>query len=165
MKQCFAKSVQRAIGLLSTSQNSKGYLLVKVPHAANKCCCFDCQPDIWSEVNKYLAQHGYGHIKDEGNLLIKKDGGEIVLECHESGMELLIPIVLSFPFSVLAGIVANLISKFIEKPSFDIIMVVLLDKNGNVKRENKIQPSDKILEEDTINDMIQKYIKTIKTNK
>lgn len=51
-----------------------------------RCHCSHCWPSTWAAINDYLGTNG--PIEDEGDLAIDTDAGRIVLECHESGPEI-----------------------------------------------------------------------------
>lgn len=79
-------SIDRAIPLLRTSRNYDEYVCLKIAPEAGGCCCFHCWPYTWKEVNKTIEP--FGPIEDEGDVLIETGDGAFVLECHESGPEI-----------------------------------------------------------------------------
>lgn len=81
-------SIDRAISLLGTEQNYGKYVCLKIAPEAGGCCCFHCWPQTWQEVNRTIVP--FGPIEDEGDVLIKTEEGSFVLECHESGPEIII---------------------------------------------------------------------------
>ena len=64
------------------------YVAIKITSTGDNCCCFHCWPETWSAVNKYI--YPYGPLQDEGDTVIKKDNEKFVLECHESGPEIVV---------------------------------------------------------------------------
>jgi len=80
------ESLVRAIKLLKTPPNSSEYVILKIGPTVRKCCCFHCWPETWAFVNEYILP--CGPLQDEGDVLIKKNNEQFVLECHESGPEI-----------------------------------------------------------------------------
>lgn len=78
-------SIDRAIALLGTKPDYSELVCVKITPEAG-CCCFHCWPYTWEEVNRAIQP--FGPIEDEGNVLIETKDGGFVLECHESGPEI-----------------------------------------------------------------------------
>jgi hypothetical protein len=81
-------SIKRAQRLLKTPDDDENYISIKIKPANVGCCCFHCWPLTWREVNNEISQ--YGQLEDEGDVLLGKKGGKFVLECHESGPEIII---------------------------------------------------------------------------
>ena len=81
-------SLSRAIRLLNTPKNYENYISIKIKPVQGGCCCFHCWPKTWAGINKYIAPAG--PMRDEGEVLIENDDGKFVLECHESGPEIII---------------------------------------------------------------------------
>jgi len=81
-------SIQRAAALLSYSGGPSAFVIIKLEPEPRSCCCFHCWPETWSTINRHIAP--LGPIKDEEDVLIKHDDHEFVLECHESGPEIIV---------------------------------------------------------------------------
>ena len=80
------KSLDRAINLLKTSESYSDYVILKITPRGGGCCCFHCWPEAWASINEYILPHG--PLQDEGDVLIQTNKEEFVLECHESGPEI-----------------------------------------------------------------------------
>lgn len=82
------KSINRAIALLKTPANYSDYLIFKMLPINGGCCCFHCWPEAWNAVNEHIKP--YGRLKDEGDILLGQGDNKFVLECHESGAEIIV---------------------------------------------------------------------------
>lgn len=98
-------SVDRAKALLGEPGPDDEILILKLQPEPRACCCFHCWPTTWGEVTHFLARHG--RMEDEGDLLVKTDGCSYVLECHESGPEIVV-------YLTLAAATLNLVKPTIE---------------------------------------------------
>ena len=88
MRDSLQESIQRAAALLRTAPRSDRCISVKLAPADASCCCFHCWPRTWEAVNRQYARHE--PMKDEGDLLVESEAGpRLVLECHESGPEII----------------------------------------------------------------------------
>lgn len=76
-------SLDRASALTGTPATADA-VIFKV-HEGASCHCFHCWPETWAFVNDFLS--GQGPIEDEGDLLLCTGDDSYVLECHESGPE------------------------------------------------------------------------------
>mgnify|MGYP001390953724 CR=1 FL=1 len=76
-------SLKRAAALTDALSASDA-VIFKV-HEGESCHCFHCWPETWAAVNAFLGTEG--PIKDESDLLLNTDDSVFVLECHESGPE------------------------------------------------------------------------------
>jgi hypothetical protein len=81
-------SLNRAIRLLKTPANYDDYISIKLKPVPSGCCCFHCWSKTWSRINQYIAPNG--PLRDEGDVLIVKNSEKFVLECHESGPEIIV---------------------------------------------------------------------------
>ena len=81
-------SLNRAIHLLKTPENYENYISIKIKPVSGGCCCFHCWPKTWSRINTYIAPNG--PLRDEGDVLIERNNEKFVLECHESGPEIIL---------------------------------------------------------------------------
>jgi hypothetical protein len=88
------------------------YIIFKLYPIPNRCCCFHCLPQQWHKVNEVI--YPTGPLKDEGSILINKNGGKFVIECHESGPE--IKVFLDFASAGLNFVssIVNIITIFIN---------------------------------------------------
>ncbi|MEW5897358.1 MAG: hypothetical protein AB1668_06705 [Nanoarchaeota archaeon] len=84
----FKESVDRAIKLLETPPDYTDYVVFKIKPTVGGCCCFHCWPHTWKDVNQFIIP--CGPLEDEGDVLIDKDVDKFVLECHESGPEIVV---------------------------------------------------------------------------
>jgi hypothetical protein len=100
MDNDFQKSINRAMKLMGTPSDYENYVVIKIKPVRGGCCCFHCWPKTWSVVNKYIAP--FGPLEDEGDVLINKDQEKYVLECHESGPEIIL-------YGIISGIIAGLV--------------------------------------------------------
>lgn len=80
------KSIDRAVVLMNMPARYEDYISIKIQPIPSECCCFRCWPKTWSIVNDYISP--CGPLKDEGDVLIEKNNEKFVLECHESGPEI-----------------------------------------------------------------------------
>lgn len=103
------KSINRAIKLLGTPPDYENYIALKIKPIQGECCCFHCWPKTWSIINEYIAP--FGPLEDEGDVLISKSNEKYVLECHESGPEIIL-------YGVISGLivesVVGLITTFLK---------------------------------------------------
>jgi len=81
-------NLNRAIHLLKTPENYEDYISIKIKPVHGGCCCFHCWSKTWSRINMYIAP--CGPLRDEGAVLIEKNYEKFVLECHESGPEIIV---------------------------------------------------------------------------
>jgi hypothetical protein len=88
METKLKSSIDRAISLLGSEQDYGKYVCLKIAPETGGCCCFHCWPNTWQEVNQAIRP--FGPIKDEGDVLIDTEDGRFVLECHESGPEIVV---------------------------------------------------------------------------
>lgn len=80
------KSIGRAISLLGTAADYSKFESIKIKPSKGGCCCFHCWPRTWIAINEYISP--FGPLQDEGDVLIEKNNERFVLECHESGPEI-----------------------------------------------------------------------------
>ena len=81
-------SINRAKELFKASNQKEEYVSIKIKPIGGGCCCLHCWPSTWDGVNEYIKPNS--HIEDEGDALIKTTDAEYVLECHESGPEIIV---------------------------------------------------------------------------
>jgi hypothetical protein len=98
------KSIDRAIKLMGTPSDYENYIVIKIKPVQGGCCCFHCWPKTWSIINEYIAP--YGPLEDEGDVLISKNNEKYVLECHESGPEIIL-------YGVISGLIVESVVELI----------------------------------------------------
>jgi len=79
-------SIDRAVILLNTPCEYDKYVYIKIIPVPHQCCCFHCLPGAWDIINEQIYPM---HLEDEGDVLIEKNDEKFVLECHESGPEII----------------------------------------------------------------------------
>lgn len=118
-------SLERANKLLKHLPDNGEYLLIKIKPDPFSCCHLQHWPRTWDLINDQIKP--FGPIEEEGDVLIQKDGIEYVLECHESGPEIILGV-------IAANI--NLLSSVIS-----LITVIV---NGKLKESRNPQTSIKV---------------------
>ncbi len=108
-------SIRRARALLSNPGTSENYVSLKIKPTNAGCCCFHCWPQTWREVNSAISR--YGRLEDEGDVLIRDEDTELVLECHESGPELVTYLPIGISGSILLVNIISLIVKSRQRES------------------------------------------------
>lgn len=98
------ESLTRASNLLGVPVDNKNYTLIKIKPTHTSCCCFHCWPKTWIAINEYISP--CGPIRDEGDVLVSNNNERFVIECHESGPEIIL-------YGVVSGVLSNLIAKLI----------------------------------------------------
>lgn len=102
-------SIDRAIKLMRRANDYDDYVSLKIAPFPKGCCCFHCWPETWRSVNEYI--YPQGPIEDEGDVLLKENGKEFVLECHESGPEIVIIATVSIALvTAIINLIATLVS-------------------------------------------------------
>lgn len=117
MKAKLETSIERAIVLLGTARDYEHYLCLKIAPAGGGCCCFHCWPHTWQKVNRTIQP--FGPLEDEGDALIDTGDGRFVLECHESGPEIVIYVGAATAGILLIKAVVELITTIIKSKSED----------------------------------------------
>jgi len=87
------QSISRAQKLLHARGNIENYISLKIVPVNGGCCCFHCWPDTWDAINKDISRYGY--LEDEGDVALGDGNEKFVLECHESGPEIIIQIAIA----------------------------------------------------------------------
>jgi hypothetical protein len=106
------RSVDRAIALFNTPHEYDKYVSIKIKPLRGGCCCFHCWPETWAVINEHIRP--CGPIEDEGDVLVRKDNYEFVLECHESGPEIIIYLGVTTAFLALAKTIVDLITALLK---------------------------------------------------
>lgn len=105
-------SITRAAALLREAGDEKGFAILKLLPDPRGCCCFHCWPRAWAAVNAFVAPEG--PITDEGDALIHAGEAEYVLECHESGPEVVVYLGAATASLVLIKSVVDLITVLLK---------------------------------------------------
>jgi hypothetical protein len=105
-------SIDRAISLLNTPNKAENYISIKLSPIPSGCCCFYCWPSTWEQINKSIRP--CGPIEDEGDVLIEKNKMKFVLECHESGPEIIAYLALATASTVLLKSIIDLVITIIK---------------------------------------------------
>ena len=82
------RDLKIAIPLLKKPEKFEDYIVLKITPPDGECCCFQHWPETWSVVNNFISP--CGPIRNEGAVLIEKNDEQFVLECHESGPEIVV---------------------------------------------------------------------------
>jgi len=105
-------SIDRAAALLQRPARESDFVVLKLLPARAGCCCFHCWPTTWSAINEFIAPNG--PIPDEGDALIHTAEGDYVLECHESGPEIVVYLGVTTASLVLIKSVVDLVTVFLK---------------------------------------------------
>jgi len=138
----FATSIERAEQLFGLQDPNRDYLIIKISPASRSCCCFHCWPTVWQDVNAFLSP--YGPIEDEGDALVGDEPG-LVLECHESGPEIIVFLGMVTAYLAFATAVVGLVDRILasmEKDNrADHHVIIRLNRStaGEVKEERSIE--------------------------
>jgi hypothetical protein len=135
-------SFARAIKLLKTADNDEEYISIKIKPANGGCCCFHCWPHTWNEINNKIAR--YGVLKDEGDLAIGDGNERFVLECHESGPEIVVYLGIGIASANLAKAIIDLVLALIknrqrEKDGSQFVITKRIIINSIIIEENVIK--------------------------
>jgi hypothetical protein len=136
-------SIDRAMNLLKTPNNYEKYISIKIkPKQELSCCCFHCWPYTWKAINSMISQ--YGIIEDEGDVLIGEGEDRFILECHESGPEIIVYVPIGIAALTLITNIINLIINIIknrqkEKSSSRFIITKRIIRNSKIIEENIIE--------------------------
>ena len=82
------RSIDRAIDLMSTPADYEDYISIKIKPTEGGCCCLNHWSKTWDNFNEYI--YPSGPVKNEGAVIIDKNKTRFVLECHESGPEIIV---------------------------------------------------------------------------
>lgn len=106
------RSIDIAIGLMNTPVDYENYISIKIKPADGGCCCLNHWQKTWDTVNDYI--YPCGPVKNEGDVLINKNNVRFVLECHESGPEIIVYLGFGTASIVLAKSVIDLITTLLK---------------------------------------------------
>ena len=131
-------SVKRACTLFDAGSEDHEYISIKIRPINGGCCCFHCWPKTWEVVTQSV--HTKEPLEDEGDALIIDGNNEYVIECHESGPEIVILIDRIVAYSSFLVSVAGLIFTIIqarqkEKPGTKLELIKRTYKKGIIKEE------------------------------
>jgi len=107
------RSIARAAVLLGKIADAKDFTILKLLPDPRGCCCFHCWPHTWAAINDFIAPDG--PIPDEGDVPIHVGESEYVLECHESGPEIVVYLGMATASIALIKSVVDLIAVFLMK--------------------------------------------------
>ncbi|MDD5458075.1 MAG: hypothetical protein PHF37_01590 [Phycisphaerae bacterium] len=148
MKDDLKKSLDRAIKLTEECDVYDNYISVKIIPIPNKCCCFHCWPHTWNFINQKI--HPFGPLKDEGDVVIEKNNEIFVLQCHESGPEIISLITASV--DLITGII-DLITALLKtvpqehNPPSQLKIIKRKFIRGKMNEENIIEVNISVLKE------------------
>ncbi len=148
----FNRSVNRAINLMHTPSDYDNYIVFKIKPLLGGCCCFHCYPELWKKINSFIEP--FGPIEDEGDVLIGNDNNKFVLECHESGPEIITYIdVAGDLFTIITpivGLIAFFIKRLQKEPGKQLTGIRVTKRifeNGNVIEEKIIEVKSALSDE------------------
>jgi hypothetical protein len=104
-------SLRRAAALLGDPRTGAEVVMFKLQESS-ACHCFHCWPQTWAAVNDSLAPQG--PLEDEGDLLVTVDGGQLALECHEGGPEILVYVTAATAVIALTASLIDLVNTIIK---------------------------------------------------
>ncbi len=163
MNSKLQNSINRAIALLNTPKEYENYISIKLSPIPSGCCCFHCWPDTWNKINKSIQP--CGPIEDEGDVLIGKNKNIFVLECHESGPEIIAYLALATSATVLLKSIVDLVITIIKALSNEgrkQPLRIKLSKRQIIKGKNE---EDNLIEIDMpISKDIEKQLEEILKN-
>ena len=143
-------SMERARKLLKTKDTTDKYVSIKLKPMTGGCCCFHCWPLTWNEINREVTN--FGILKDEGDILIGHDDERFVLECHESGPEIVYLAVgsatLNFVTSIINIIYTIVKNRQHEKDGAKFIITKRILKKSKVIEETIMQINYPISKDD-----------------
>ena len=135
-------NIDRAQNLLKTPKDYEGYISIKIKPKQGFCCCFHCWPYTWEAINLSISQ--YGIIQDEGDVLIGEGEDKFVLECHESGPEIVLYLGIGIASLNLVASIINLINVIIknrqnEKQGAQFVITKRIVRKSKIIEENVIE--------------------------
>lgn len=155
------ESINRARRKLKTLDNNENFISIKIKPDNGGCCCFHCWPMTWEEINNVISD--YGHIEDEGDLEIGDKDDRFVLECHESGPEIVL-LTIGIASTNLITSIINLILTIVksrqrEKMGAQFKITKRVIKNSKIIEENVMELDFPISKENVT--LLNKKIKDI----
>jgi len=158
------KSISRASVLLKSPDKKEDYIVLKLKPYNILCCCFHCWPKTWKSINQYILPKG--PIEDEGDVLLSAGEGKYVLECHESGPEIVIYLGIVAGSLTLINSVIDLIKKILtatqkeDRKKPDKIKLFRYRQIGNKTEEKEIMEIEFPLSEKAAK-LLEKHISSI----
>jgi hypothetical protein len=137
-------SIDRANALIGHGKPIyEHFLSLKITPENTTCCCFHCWPETWHNVNRYI--HPYGPLLDEGDVLLGDGEDKFVLQCHESGPEVVLYLGLATASLVLVKSVVELFTVLLKslqnekrKTPSKVHLTKRIFVNGEYKEEHII---------------------------
>lgn len=89
----YVNSIDRAVKLLQTPSHYSDYISIKIVPDHSGCCCLNHWSTTWAIINQYIHPDGpirSEETRNEGDALIHQNDAQFVLECHETGPEIVI---------------------------------------------------------------------------
>ncbi len=163
------RNIDRAINLMDAPADYEDYLSIKIKPVPRSCCCFHCWPETWNDINKYIVP--FGPLEDEGDVLIDKENEKFVLECHESGPEIILYLALGTASITLVRSIIELITtlvKALEKERRKTPGKLEIIKRRQIRgeiEEEEIMKVDFPLSDDTIERLNENIRNAIKPRK
>jgi hypothetical protein len=149
----------------SKRTRTSNYIQLKIhPLEGGFCCCFHCWPNTWRAVNEAIIP--FGPIVDEGDAVVGVDGDKYILECHESGPEIIVDLTLVITSANLAKSILDMITTIIkkrqnERPGARFLVSHKIVLEGQATREDKVEIDFPLTEENVelINRRINELLK------
>jgi len=146
MKYKITDSINRAKVEVNSPSGIPSLLIIKIEPNSGECCCLNHWHSAWEEINKYISPNTpmeVGLNNNEPDTLIKTSDYFYVLECHESGPEIVIPIGLFVVTLQLAKSISDLILFIIKLRHQDepnnVYTIRSYDINGNLVKECELK--------------------------
>jgi hypothetical protein len=159
------KSIDRAIKSNLQSGLAEDYVSFKIKPLDGRCCCFHCWPNTWNTINELIKP--YGPLEDEGDVLIGDNKNVFVLECHESGPEIIVYLgvgiaTLNLIKSIIDIIVALIKNRQNERPGSRFKITKRSIKGKNITEEEIIEIDFPMNKENIniLNDKIKKVLQS-----
>ena len=138
----FQISIKRAKKANLYDGSIEKYLLIKILPIEGGCCCFHCWPETWKQINKKIKP--YGILEDEGDILISDKNGKFVLECHETGPEIIVYLGIGIATLNLAKSIFDLVNTIIKNRQNE-------KKSSSYKIQKRYYKNGKLIEDDIFN--------------
>lgn len=130
-------SIERAQKLLNKTDIVEKYVSIKLKPMTGGCCCFHCWPRTWSEINREISN--YGILEDEGDILIGDDNERFVLECHESGPEIIVYLGVGVATLNFVTSIINIIYTIIKNRQHEKVGAKFIITKRNLKKSKVIE--------------------------
>jgi len=155
-------NLDRAIQLLNTPANYEDYLSIKIKPVNDECCCYDHWRETWNHFNEYI--YPSGPLENEGAILIERENERYVLECHESGPEIIA--YLQFGTAVVGLITTLLKFRQLENRHFSLKFILTIRHliKNKIDEEKSIE-IDLSISDEAIKKKIGSYTKNTRMKK